>query len=144
MGVKAREPRSLPDLSIATDKICFVIFKAREFDAKDVVTEPDPGSNPTDDGMLAVLEDHADDPVMIELAQFIHAMSEDEKADLVTMLWIGRGDGTLADWQELRAEAIRLHGRRTAAYLIRQPLLGELLEEALVMFGRSCDEYSPN
>jgi hypothetical protein len=37
-------------------------------DAKDVVTEPDPGSNPTDDGMLSVLEDHKDDPVVAELA----------------------------------------------------------------------------
>jgi hypothetical protein len=140
---KAKPSRDLPDLSISTEKICFVIFKAREFDAKDVVTEPDPGSNPTDDGMLSVLEDHADDPVVIELAQFIHAMSEDEKADLVTMLWIGRGDGGLDDWDELRAEAIRLHSKRTALYLIRQPMLGELVEEALVMFGRSCDEYAP-
>ncbi len=143
MSAEATKSRSLPDLSISTDKVCFVIFKAREFDAKDVVTDPDPGSNATDDGMRAILEDHPDDPVVAELAQFIHAMSEDEKADLVTMLWIGRGDGTLEDWNELRAEAIRLHGRRTAAYLIRQPLLGELLEEALMMLGRSCEEYSP-
>jgi hypothetical protein len=134
---------TLPNLSISTEKICFLILKAHEFDAKDVVTEPDPGSNSTDDGMLSVLEDHPDDPVVAELAQFIQAMSEDEKADLVTMLWIGRGDGTLADWDELRAEAIRLHGRRTAAYLIRQPMLGELLEEALTQLGRSCDEFAP-
>src|SRR5262245_53993185 len=106
VNAEATQSLTLPDLSIATDKICFVIAKAHEFDAKDVMTEPDPGSNPIDDGMCAVLEDHPDDPVMAELAQFIHAMSEDEKADLVTMLWIGRGDGTLADWNELRAEAI--------------------------------------
>ena len=143
MAAKAKPSENLPDLSISTEKICFVILKAREFDAKDVVTEPDPGSNPTDDGMLSVLEDHPDDPVVIELAQFIHGMSEDEKADLVTMLWVGRGDGGLDDWDELRAEAIRLHSKRTALYLIRQPLLGEMLEETLVMLGRSCDEYAP-
>ena len=143
MVAKVKPSQNLPDLSISTDKVCFVIFKAREFDAKDVVTEPDPGSNPTDDGMLSVLEDHADDPVAVELAQFIHAMSEDEKADLVTMLWIGRGDGGLDDWDDLRAEAIRLHSKRTALYLIRQPLLGELLEETLAMLGRSCEEFSP-
>ena len=66
--------------------------------AKDVVTEPDPGFNPSDDAMIGVLEDHKDDPVVAELVGFIHAMSEDEQIDLVTLAWVGRGDGTLADW----------------------------------------------
>jgi len=43
-------------------KVCFFIVKAREFDVKDVVTDPDSGSNPSDDAMISVLEDHADDP----------------------------------------------------------------------------------
>jgi hypothetical protein len=34
-----------PDLSIATDKVCFIVVKAREFDVKDLVTEPDPASS---------------------------------------------------------------------------------------------------
>jgi hypothetical protein len=49
-----------PDLSISPEKVCFIIVKAREFDAKDVVTDPDDSSNPTDDAMVAVLEDHRD------------------------------------------------------------------------------------
>jgi hypothetical protein len=36
-------------LTISPEKVCFTIMKAREFDAKDEVTEPDPGSNPSDD-----------------------------------------------------------------------------------------------
>jgi hypothetical protein len=47
-----------PDLSISPEKVCYIIENAREFDAKDVVTDPDDGSNPTDDGMVSVLEDH--------------------------------------------------------------------------------------
>jgi hypothetical protein len=30
-----------PDLSISPEKVCYIIVKAREFDAKDVVTDPD-------------------------------------------------------------------------------------------------------
>ena len=56
-----------PELTISPEKVCFIIIKAREFDAKDEVTEPDPGSNPSDDRDAAVLEDHADDPVVEEL-----------------------------------------------------------------------------
>jgi len=33
-------------LTISPEKVCFIVIKAREFDAKDEVTEPDPGSNP--------------------------------------------------------------------------------------------------
>ncbi len=31
----------VPELSIPTDKLCFIIEKAREFDVKDEVTDPD-------------------------------------------------------------------------------------------------------
>ena len=82
-----------PTLSISTEKVCFIVVKAREFDVKDVLTDPDDGSNATDDGMVEVLEDHPDDPVVQELTSFIAAMSEDEQVDLVTLAWLGRGDG---------------------------------------------------
>jgi hypothetical protein len=36
--------------SVSPEKVCFIIVKAREFDAKDEVTEADPGSNPSDEG----------------------------------------------------------------------------------------------
>ena len=34
-----------PNLSISPEKLCFIIAKAREFDVKDVVTDPDDASN---------------------------------------------------------------------------------------------------
>jgi hypothetical protein len=129
-----------PDLSISPDKVCYIIAKAREFDAKDVVTDPDDGSNPTDDAMVAVLEDHRDDPVVQEIAAAIFAMTEDEQIDLVTLAWLGRGDGSLEDWDELRAEAARAHNKRTTSYLLGMPLLADYLDEALAQFGHSCDE----
>jgi len=130
----------LPELSISEEKLCFIIAKAREFDVKDVVTDPDDASNATDDAMLSVLEDHKDDPVVQELSAVIFAMSEDEQIDLVALTWLGRGDGTIEDWSELRAEAARAHNRRTASYLLGIPLLADYLEEAISQFGFSCDE----
>jgi len=130
-------------LTISPEKVCFIIIKAREFDAKDVVTEPDPGSNPADDKDAAVLEDHEDDPVLEELTSFINALSEDEQIDLVALVWLGRNDSTLADWPSIRAEAARSHGnhpRHTANYLLGEPLVSDFLEEALSLFGESCDE----
>ena len=129
-----------PDLSISPDKVCYIIAKAREFDAKDVVTDPDNSSNSTDDAMVAVLEDHRDDPVVEEIAAAIFAMTEDEQIDLVTLAWLRRGDGSLEDWDELRAEAARAHNKRTTSYLLGMPLLADYLDEALAQFGHSCDE----
>ncbi len=129
-----------PDLSISPEKLCFIIAKAREFDVKDVVTDPGNSSNATDDAMLSVLEDHPDDPVMQELIGFIRALTEDEQIDLVALTWLGRGDGSIDDWADLRAEASRAHNKRTASYLLGMPLLSNHLEDALSQFGISCDE----
>ncbi len=131
---------NVPDLSISTEKLCFIISKARQFDAKDVVTDPDDASNASDDAMISVLEDHRDDPVVREIAAVIFGMSEDEQIDLVTLVWLGRGDGTLEDWTDLRAEAARAHNKRTASYLLGMPLLANHLEDALSQLGISCDE----
>jgi len=130
----------IPDLSISPEKVCYIIAKAREFDVKDVVTDPDDASNPADDAMVSVLEDHRDDPVVQEIRAAIFGMSEDEQIDLVALAWLGRGDGTLDDWNDLRAEASRAHNKRTASYLLGMPLLADYLDEALSQFGLSCEE----
>lgn len=132
------------ELQISPEKVCFLVIKAREFDVKDAVTEPDPGSNPSDDKMAAVLEDHADDPVMQELLSFMGDMSEDEQIDLVALAWLGRGDYTAEDWPTVRAEAADAHNDNTPAYLLGMPMLGDFLEEGLGLLGYSCEQFEVN
>ena len=130
-----------PTLTISSESVCFIIVKAREFDVQDVVTDPDSGSNASDDGVASVLEAHSDDLTQKELVAFINALSDEEQADLVALLWLGRGDGTLEDWDDLRDEAQRQHNNRTAAYLLGEPLLSDHLEEGLSQFGLSCEDF---
>lgn len=130
----------VPELSISEEQLCFIVAKAREFDVKDEVTDPDDASNPTDDAQIAVLEDHKDDPVMQEIVAVVRSMTVDEQIDLVTLVWLGRGDGSLDDWNDLRAEAARDHNNRTASYLLGMPLLADYLEEGMAQFGVSCEE----
>jgi Protein of unknown function (DUF3775) len=133
--------RRPPDLAIPATKVAAILAKARQFDVKDVVTDPDSGSNASDDAMLSVLEEHADDPVQIELTAIIRGLNQDEQIDLVALAWLGRGDGDLSDWEDLHAEASRAHNRRTAEYLLGMPLLGDQLEEALAQFGHSQEDF---
>lgn len=132
-------PKGTPPLEIATEKVCYIVIKAREFDAKDTATIPDPGSNAADDMMYSVLEDRSDDPVLEELTSVIQNLDEDEQIDLVALAWLGRGDGTLADWAELRRSAAEAHNERTADYVLGLALLSDYLEEGLNQFGRSCE-----
>ena len=141
-----RLPTTLTDndaatLTISPEKVCFIIMKAREFDAKEEANEPDPGSNPSDDKEAAVLEDQEDDPVVEEITSLINSLSEDEQIDLVALAWLGRDDYSAADWADIREEAARAHNERTAGYLLGMPMLGDFLEEGLSRLGYSCEEF---
>ncbi len=125
----------MPELSISPEKVAFLIEKAREFDVTEAASDPDSGSNAADDDMVDVLEDTPDDPVVAELTGFINALSEDEQIDLVALMRLGRGDGSIEDWDDIRREAAEGHNKRTASYLLGEPMLGDLLAEGLDAFG---------
>jgi hypothetical protein len=125
----------MPELAISPEKLAFIIEKAREFDVKEAVSDPDSGSNGVDDDMIDVLEDNGRDPVVRELTSFINAMTEDEQIDLVALMRLGRGDGTIEDWNELRREGAEGRNGGTANYLLGEPMLGDLLADGLDQFG---------
>jgi hypothetical protein len=127
----------MPELMISAEKVGYLIEKAREFDVKEGNSDPDSGSNGSDDNMVDVLEDNGGDPVAREISGFINALTEDEQIDLVALMRLGRGDGTLAEWKDLRREAAEGHNGRTASYLLGEPMLGDLLAEGLDEFGIS-------
>ncbi|ABE41302.1 DUF3775 domain-containing protein [Rhodopseudomonas palustris] len=130
----------MPELAISTDKVGFLIEKAREYDVKEGATDPDSGSNGADDNMIGVLEDNGTDPVGQEIAGFIAAMSEDEQIDLVALMRLGRGDGTIQDWDDLRREAAEGRNGRTTRYLLGEPLLSDYLAAGLDEFGLSWND----
>ena len=126
----------MPELTISPEKVAFLIEKAREFDVKEEAADPDSGSNAADDDMVDVLSDTAGDPVVREITGFVSALTEDEQVDLVALMRLGRGDGDLDDWDDLRAEALdQRSSRSTARYLLGEPMLGDLLAEGLAAFG---------
>jgi hypothetical protein len=134
MPISAQTP-DVPELNIATDKIAFIVEKAREFDVKEGDSDPDAGSNATDDGNTDVLEDNGEDPVREELVSFINDLNNDEKAELVALAWVGRGTFGVSDWNEAVSTARSEHGKHTAKYLLEMPLLGDYLEDGLAEFG---------
>jgi hypothetical protein len=125
-----------PNLSISSEKICFIIMKTREFDNEDLAIDLDSSRSLTDDD--------PEEAIFEELTGFIDGLTEDEQIDLVALTWLGRGDGDLDEWDDLREEAARAHNKRTAAYLLAKPFLPDHLEEGLAQFGCSCEEMQPD
>jgi hypothetical protein len=125
------------ELNISDEKLAFLILKAREFDAKVDSADPDSGSNPTDDNDLDVLEDEPGDRTETELRDALRALNEDESIDVITLMWIGRGDFAREEWEEARRLATERHRRDPTGYLMGNPTFADELEEGAEAVGHS-------
>jgi hypothetical protein len=129
----------MPDIN--TDKVCFIIVKARELESEDEGLESD-ASNPSDDKFVSVLTDEAFPVVRAELAAYIEAMDVDEQCELVALAWVGRGEFAAEEWRTAVAEARARREGPTSRYLLQNPLLASHLEYGLAEFGESCEGYA--
>jgi hypothetical protein len=130
----------MAELGISVERVCFIIFKAREFEAQAEVVEEDPGSNPTDEGFRGVLASYSDDATYDEVKQFIESLDIDEQCDLVALAWVGRGDFDLAGWAGSQELARERHNEHTAEYLLGMPLVADYLQQGLDALGISCED----
>jgi len=127
----------MPGLEISTDKIGFVIVKAREMAVK--VAAWDDGAT-SDHDAESILEDFSDDATQAEFKEFIRDLNEDEQVSLVALAWIGRGSFAPEELEEALTTARSEHTNRTADYLLGMPLLPDYLEEGLDRLGYSVED----
>jgi hypothetical protein len=122
-------------IGIPTDTLAWLVLKARAFGAQAGVSDPDESSNSADDRFVSVLEGQSDDPTAEELHDLIDSLSDDERAALVALAWIGRGDFEGEEWADVLAMARERRQGSTARYLMEMPLLGDYLEEGAAALG---------
>ncbi len=127
-------------LEISSDKVAFVILKAREFEAD--VTIPDESSPviDTEDDADAIIEDRSSDATRSEIAEFISGLNEDEQADLVALVWIGRGTYSAEEFEEAVEMAKAERTNPTEDYLLGIPLLPDYLEAGLDKMGFTIED----
>lgn len=128
-------------LNIDPQTVCFIAGKAREFDAKVEVADPEARSNTLDEDIGDVLEDRPNDPTYEELKAAIDSLNEDQQIDLVALTWLGRGDFTSKEWEEGRGRARDSRSDHTSLYLLGIPLLGDYLQEGISALGYFCEDY---
>ncbi|MBY0611849.1 MAG: DUF3775 domain-containing protein [Beijerinckiaceae bacterium] len=134
-------------MDIAIDKIRALIVEARRIDVKEADTDPDSGSNPIDDGETDVLTsseaDEGEDATEIEFRGMIDGMNDDERADVIALVYLGRGDFDIEEWDDavaLARERDEASGGDTASYLLGIPNLGDLLDEGLAAHGDTLED----
>lgn len=123
-------------LDINSEIVCDIITRAREVHAKDVL--PDDGSNPIDDA-ARILSDR-DDLVFQEVKQAIDDLEESQQANLVALMWLGRGDFSAEEWSDAIDQAHQSWTEHTAEYLLATPLIADYLEDGLQALGFSCSD----
>ncbi|HVL70324.1 MAG TPA: DUF3775 domain-containing protein [Beijerinckiaceae bacterium] len=129
-------------MDIAVDKVCDLIARVRAIDVKEGDTDPDSGSNPLDDGNVDALTASPDDLTEEEVREMIAGLNDDERADLIALVYLGRGDLEAEEWPaavRLAREREAASRARTADYLLGIPNLADLLDEGLALMGRRCD-----
>jgi hypothetical protein len=127
-------------LHITLDSICAIIDMAREFQSKEQVVLPDNPSSPTEDWALQVLADHSEDYSVQAMTEAIAEMSQRQRAELVALMWLGRGDYDLEEWETAVDDALGDYSLRAAAYLLAHPMVSDDLEEGLLALGYSCQD----
>lgn len=73
------------------------------------------------------------DPVYAELKNAIDDLEPDQQVSLVALMWLGRGDYILSEWETALERAGESWNERTSEYLIRTPLLADYLSEGLAL-----------
>jgi hypothetical protein len=127
-------------LEIAPEKVAHVIIKAREYAAKVGAWNADPEEGDAEEDPGAILEDFKNDPTRAELAGFIDALNDDEQANLVALMWIGRGTFEAEELEEAVETAKSERVSSTANYLLGMPLLADDLEEGLEKLGYAVED----
>lgn len=78
-------------LSLPSDYLARLIVKARGLQAREAEVDPLPGSNASDDNMLDAVQETRGDLSREELREELEGLHDRAQAELVALMWIGRG-----------------------------------------------------
>lgn len=78
-----------------------------------------------------VTADFGGDPYYQELKTTINDLEPDQQISLVALMWLGRGDFSITEWNEALQNAGESWNDHTADYLIGTSLLADYLSEGL-------------
>jgi hypothetical protein len=133
----------MPELRISVEKVCALIEAARELAGK-VPSSAGDRTTTGDDSKLATIDEpegigEDQDARRRETIEFIAGLNVDEQTDLLALIWLGRGDYGIEEWDDALSEAEARIAARDPDYMIGDAALPEYLGDGLEAFGLTCD-----
>ena len=141
-------------LTVNADVVCRLIDLSHIFHGQEGLAIPDEMDNevldssaaiadsPADDAPRQMAAGHGDNTAFQEFKSIIDEMDRDQQLEVVGLLWLGRGDYTLEEWDSVIEQARDQWTPDTAEYLMDHPLLAAYLQEGLEQHGYDCSEPS--
>jgi hypothetical protein len=121
----------MDQVSLNPDFLRSLVYKLRAIMAQEEEVSPMSGSNPSDDERSATLQESPDNLTREEITEQIEDLEPDQQAELVALMWIGRGDLEPEEWADALSLAVERHEGSTAAYMLANPHVADHLEEGL-------------
>lgn len=112
-----------------------LMARMRGVQGREMAVDEDSGSNPTDDDEIDALQDTPGDLSREELREEIRGLDDRQQAELVALLWTGRGDAEAEDWDDTVQAALERRETPTAHYLMSEPLVAEYWAEGAERLG---------
>jgi hypothetical protein len=126
----------MTEISIDPDYVKSLAVKVRAIMVEEATEIPDVGSNPTDDDTPPdEFQDDEEDLRREEIVEEIEGLNDDEQAELVALMWLGRGDAEPAEWSDLVSQAQDRKEIPTADYLLDHPHVADYWLDALSQLG---------
>ena len=123
--------------------MCAFIEAAREVAGKVPSTAGDHTTTGDDSRLVTIEVSEGDgedeDARRRQMVEFVAGLNVEEQTDLLALIWLGRGDYELDEWDDAVTEAEARIAARDPDYMIGDAALPEYLGDGLEAFGRSCD-----
>ena len=127
-------------LDLNPETVQQIIDRAHEYQTQDSFRLPEDDEEIPLEEFAEEMGQEIEDPIYQELKAAIEDLEPDQQVSLVALMWLGRGDYTLDEWQRALDRAGESWNTRTADYLIRTPLLADFLSDGLEQLRDEMDE----
>lgn len=139
-------------LTVNVENVCRLIELAQLYHAQEGMVIPDEmdtvelersvsvADSPADDAERQLMAGHGDQTTFQEFAAIINELEPDQQQEIVALMWLGREDYAVGEWDAILEQARDQWTPETAGYLIEHPLLASYLEDGLAMHGLSCTD----
>jgi hypothetical protein len=122
----------MDELTIHPGFMQSLILKTRALMAQEDLSAPDESSNPTDDDASPImLQDDPNNPIRQEIVTEIEDLEPEQQAELVALMWIGRGDMEPEEWEDALQLAQERHEGSTPEYLLSHPHVADYWDEGV-------------